>query len=229
MSNDNANIHTIRFSGSGVFNPEVLAATHQQLDAIEAGDSIEAVFLRGEGKNFSQGLDLEYLSAHREIFSQFITDTMRLAARLTTFPVPVVSLVNGHAFGLGAMLVLASDYAVMRNDRGYFCLPEVDIGMTLTTRMNALVTSTMTPRAIRETLLTGGRLTAEQARLLDIVDAVGEDSELEALALQVSSPMRGKPREMLSALKYGVHHRFVDLTLSEVADGPYQAMSVSAS
>ena len=229
MTSDTSNIHTIQFSGSGVFNPAVLADTHRQLDAVESNESIEAVFLRGEGKNFSQGLDLEYLSAHRDIFSQFVTDTMRLAARLTTFPVPVVSLVNGHAFGLGAMLVLASDYAVMRNDRGYFCLPEVDIGMTLTTRMNALVTSTMTPRAIRETLLTGGRLTGEQARLLDIVDAVGEDSELEALALQVSSPMRGKPREMLSALKYGVHHRFVDLTLSEVADGPYQAMSVSAS
>ena len=51
--------------------------------------------------------------AHQEIFSEFVTATMDLAARLMAFPVPVVSVVNGHAFGLGAMLVLASDYAVM--------------------------------------------------------------------------------------------------------------------
>ena len=163
MTNNPTKVHTIQFSGSGVFNPDVLADTHRQLDAVEADADIQALFMRGEGKNFSQGLDLEYLMANPEIFGSFVTDTMHLAARLLTFPVPVVSLVNGHAFGLGAMLVLASDYAVMRGDRGFFCLPEIDIGMTLTVRMNALVKATMSARALRETLLTGGRLTGEQA------------------------------------------------------------------
>ena len=189
-------------------------------------DINQALFMRGEGKNFSQGLDLEYLMANPEIFGSFVTDTMHLAARLLTFPVPVVSLVNGHAFGLGAMLVLASDYAVMRGDRGFFCLPEIDIGMTLTVRMNALVKATMSARALRETLLTGGRLTGEQARSLGIVDAVGDESELEALALQVSAPMVGKPRELLAGLKYGLQHQLIDLMLSDAADNPYQQTQI---
>ena len=46
MSNESSTIHTIQFSGSGVFNPDVLDATHKQLDAVEADSSIEAVFLR---------------------------------------------------------------------------------------------------------------------------------------------------------------------------------------
>lgn len=226
MTNNPTKVHTIQFSGSGVFNPDVLADTHRQLDAVEADAEIQALFMRGEGKNFSQGLDLEYLMANPEIFGSFVTDTMHLAARLLTFPVPVVSLVNGHAFGLGAMLVLASDYAVMRGDRGFFCLPEIDIGMTLTVRMNALVKATMSARALRETLLTGGRLTGEQARSLGIVDAVGDESELEALALQVSAPMVGKPRELLAGLKYGLQHQLIDLMLSDAPDNPYQQTQI---
>ena len=226
MTNNPTKVHTIQFSGSGVFNPDVLADTHRQLDAVEADADIQALFMRGEGKNFSQGLDLEYLMANPEIFGSFVPDTMHLAARLLTFPVPVVSLVNGHAFGLGAMLVLASDYGVMRGDRGFFCLPEIDIGMTLTVRMNALVKATMSARALRETLLTGGRLTGEQARSLGIVDAVGDESELEALALQVSAPMVGKPRELLAGLKYGLQHQLIDLMLSDAADNPYQQTQI---
>jgi len=226
MSNEPTRAHVIQFSGSGVFNPEVLADTHCQLDSVEADTAIQAVFMRGEGKNFSQGLDLEYLMAHPEIFSTFVTDTMHLAARLLTLPVPVVSLVNGHAFGLGAMLVLASDYAVMRGDRGFFCLPEIDIGMTLTVRMNALVKARLSARALRETLLTGGRLTGEQARSLGIVDAVGDESELEALALQVSAPMVGKPRELLAGLKYGLQHELIDLMLSDRPDDPYKQVKL---
>ena len=222
MTSQNS-VHTIQFQGTGVFNPDTLAAVHRELDGALADEAIQAVFLRGEGKNFSQGLDLEYLSANQEIFSQFVTDTMHLAARMLAFPMPIVSLVNGHAFGLGAMVVLASDYAVMRSDRGFFCLPEIDIGMTLTVRMNALVKARLSQRALRETLLTGGRLTGEQARRLDIVDAVGEEADLEALGLQVASPMLGKPREQLAGLKYGLHEDLINLIFSEADDGPYKS------
>ena len=225
MSSDPA-VHTIQFRGTGVFNPETLAEVNEQLDAALANEGTQAVFLRGEGKNFSQGLDLEYLSAHQEIFSQFVTDTMFLAGRMLAFPMPIVSLVNGHAFGLGAMIVLASDYAVMRSDRGFFCLPEIDIGMTLTVRMNALVRARLSQRALRETLLTGGRLTGEQARQLNIVDAVGEDGDLEALALQVASPMFGKPREQLAGLKYGLNEDLITLIFSDAGDAAYQAPSL---
>ena len=94
---------------------------------------------------------------------QFADSCMRVLARRLDAPLPVVSLVTGHAFGLGAMIVLASDYRVMRSDRGFFCLPEVDLNMTLTVRMNELVCSKLSPKAIRASLLTGERLTAERA------------------------------------------------------------------
>ena len=215
---------TLQFTGTGVFNPDTLAAAHRLLDEVEADPAVECLYLTGEDKNFSQGLDLDYLMANLDVFPQFVVDTMRLAARLLTFPVPVVSIVNGHAFGLGAMLVLASDYAVMRSDRGFFCLPEINIGMTLAVRMNALVTNRMNTKAVRDTLLTGARIDAARALELNIVDGIGSIEQLPALAEAVSEPMRGKPRHLLAGLKYGASQTLVDLILSDVDDGPIEAL-----
>ncbi len=50
-----------------------------------------------------------------------------------------VAAVNGHAFAAGAMLATAHDHVVMREDRGYWCLPEVDLGLPLTAAMYAVV------------------------------------------------------------------------------------------
>ena len=86
MSDELNAVHTIQLTGSGVFNPEVLNATHKALDAVEADPSIQAVFLRGEGKNFSQGLDLEYLMANPDIFSEFVTSTMPVSYTHLTLP-----------------------------------------------------------------------------------------------------------------------------------------------
>jgi hypothetical protein len=42
---------------------------------------------------------------------------------------PTVAAVTGYAFGGGATLGMAYDWRVMRADRGYYCFPEVDIGV----------------------------------------------------------------------------------------------------
>ena len=57
------------------------------------------------------------------------------------FPCITIAAINGHAFAAGAMVALAHDFRVMRNDRGFFCLPEVDIGMTFTDSMESVIKS----------------------------------------------------------------------------------------
>lgn len=42
-----------------------------------------------------------------------------------------MAAVNGHGFAGGCMFAFACDYRVMREDRGFLCLPEVDLGFDL--------------------------------------------------------------------------------------------------
>ena len=49
----------------GAFNPDTLAIFHTAIDTVSADDSAEVLLITGHDKNFSQGLDLEYLMTPR--------------------------------------------------------------------------------------------------------------------------------------------------------------------
>ncbi|WP_277869166.1 enoyl-CoA hydratase-related protein [Nocardioides houyundeii] len=105
------------------FHPEWLEQTDALLD--EIADSTEPAVLvtAGSGKFFSNGLDLEWLGANGDRLGWYVDRIHALFAKVLTLPVPTVAAVNGHAFGGGAMLAMAHDFRVMREDRGFFCFP----------------------------------------------------------------------------------------------------------
>ena len=43
-------------------------------------------------------------------------------------PIPTIAAINGHAFGAGMMFAVAHDYRLQREDRGYMCAVEIEIG-----------------------------------------------------------------------------------------------------
>lgn len=213
-------VFRLTMKGPGVFNPESLAAFNSALDTALSHEAAEVLLLTGQDKNFSQGLDLEYLMAVSDPAEglNFVGDCMRMVGRLLCFPLPVVSALNGHAFGLGAMITLASDYKAMREDRGYFCLPEVDLGMTLTERMNALVCGKLSGTVLRDVLLTGKQLAADEALAAGIVDTTASLDVLVATAIELAAPMRGKKRESVAGLKRGINVDILDVIEADVPD-----------
>ena len=69
----------------------------------------------------------------------YVSVVQHLLARVLALPVPTVAAIQGHAFAAGAMLTLSHDARVMRADRGFWCLPEVDIHIPFTPGMSALI------------------------------------------------------------------------------------------
>ena len=110
-----------------------------------------------------------------------------ILSRLLTFGLPTVAAINGHAFAGGFLLSLACDHRVMRTERGFLCMNEIDIGFALTPGMNALLDAKLPKHVMRDTVLQGRRWTAEEAVAQGFVDAVEAVEGLPAAAAAVAA------------------------------------------
>lgn len=191
--------------GENRFNPETLDGLEAALDQVEAVEGPAALVLTGDGKFFSNGLDLEWLGAADDAGRrQTLNRVYRLFARLLAFPAPTVAAINGHVFAAGAMLALACDWRVMRVDRGFFCLPEADIGLVFVPGMNSLITGKLSPTAARDTMLTGQRFGAPQCLELGVVDAAVAEDEVITVASALVEPLAAKSKQVQQGIKQGI-------------------------
>jgi enoyl-CoA hydratase/carnithine racemase len=183
------------------FNPDWVDAVTAFVDEVAAADGPRALVSKATGKFWSNGLDLAWLGANAEQAGPFVDSVHGLFARLLSLPVPAVAACQGHVFAAGAMLALAHDFRVMRVDRGYFCLPEVDISIPFTPGMGALIQARLAPQTAHEAMTTGRRYGGAEAAAAGIVDeAVAEEQVLEA-AVARARLLAGKAGPTLGAIK----------------------------
>jgi enoyl-CoA hydratase/carnithine racemase len=103
------------------------------------------------------------------------------------------------------MLALAHDFRVMRADRGFFCLNEVDIGLPLHPGMIALVKNRLGPTTLRDVVLTGARIGGTEARERGIADEAVPASEVLPAAIARATALAQKDRGTYAALKRGIY------------------------
>ena len=193
-------------AGENRFNLESVAAIQRALDEVEQSTEPAVLVTVGQGKFYSNGLDLQWLNgAGRGHSAECVAAVNQLLGRLLTFPMITVAALNGHAFAAGAMFALAHDFRVMRSDRGYFCLPEVDLNMTFPAPMAALVQARLSHATAHEAMVTGRRYNAPDALGAGIVDQVAPDQQVLASALSLAMGHAGKPRQPLAAIKQGLY------------------------
>ena len=165
------------------------------------------------GKTWSLGLDLDWIGANADDVVQFITSVQALLDRVLVMPVPTVAALQGHTFAAGAMLALAHDFRVMRADRGYFCLPEIDINIPFTAGMNALIQSKLAHRVAHESMTTGRRYGGTEAAAEGIVDSAVAEEELLGAAVERARALASKHGPTLGTIKRTMYHRAHKLLL----------------
>jgi enoyl-CoA hydratase/carnithine racemase len=182
------------------FSPEFLDEIGARLDEI-VSTGAQGLVTTASGKFYTNGLDLDWLTAHGDRTQWYVGRVQAMLARVLTLPIPTAAAVGGHAFGAGAMLALAHDFRVMRADRGFFCLPEVDIRIPFTPGMAALIQAKLTPQAAVASMTTGRRFGGEDAASAGIVDSVAAEGAVTAAAVDVLRPLDGKDPGTLGAIK----------------------------
>lgn len=183
------------------FNPDWVGSVNSLLDEVEAAAAPRALVVAADGKIWSNGLDLEWFAANVEKVPGFIIEVHELFARALSFPAPTIAAIQGHAFAAGAMLAIALDERVMREDRGYFCFPEVDIRIPFTPGMDALIKGRLKPQVAYESMVTAKRYGAVEGVEAEIIQAAVPEDQVLAKAVERAAALADKDGATLGVIK----------------------------
>ncbi len=172
-----------------VLNATTVQAWTEVLDQLGDTPGKASLVITGSGKSFHQGLDLPYVLGLGEESPEFLKTVHQLFGRLLRLDLPTVSAINGHAQAGGAMLAMCTDVRIMRADRGWFRLPEIELNLPFTIVMNDLLTARIPQPALHQVMVLGRRLGGTEAAAIGVVDQAveGEDSALEAAMMQAEA------------------------------------------
>jgi methylglutaconyl-CoA hydratase len=172
------------------------------LDELAGDDSVRVVVLTGAGRSFSAGADLNWMrrtSTYGE--SENLRDANALAAlmkAMNELPKPTVARVNGAALGGGAGLVACCDVAVAA-DGALFGTTEVRLGI-MPAVIGPYVIAAIGARQARRLMLTGERITAQEAARIGLVHEVVAQDQLDvAVERVVSDLLQGGPGAIAAA------------------------------
>ncbi len=189
-------------AGENRINLDSLAQLNEVLDEIAATQGPLALVLTGSGKFFCNGLDLGRFADNRDEFLATLRELERTIGRLLVFPAYTVAAINGHAFAGGALISCAFDYRVMREDRGYWCMNEAEIGLALDERLWSILTNRVPRATAIVAASTARRFTGPEAVAYGIVESVASESDVLPTALATAASMANLDRPTL-----GVHKR----------------------
>lgn len=181
------NIFTLTMNaGENRWNTTFVRAFSEALDEIEASDGPAAmVTTSADPKFFSNGLDLEWVAqsdagsdhpgGDRKVFGP---EFMTVMSRIITLNVPTVAAINGHGFGAGFMTAMCHDVRIMREDRGFICANEMQLGMLIPPPELALFKHKLPANVFFETVQLARRWAGPQALDAGIVQQTASAEDL---------------------------------------------------
>ncbi|MCG6878400.1 MAG: enoyl-CoA hydratase/isomerase family protein [Deltaproteobacteria bacterium] len=209
--------------GENRFNPPFIEGFLESLDRIEAEtDACTLVVTSSHEKIFSNGIDLDWLVPYiqkgdTDTAKSFFYGINRLFKRLLIYPMPTVCAISGHAFAGGAILTCAFDFRFMRSDRGFFCLPEIDLGIPFLPGMIALLLKAIPRYKMEELQYTGRRATAEELEAHHVITKAYHLDDLMNAVMTFAGGLN-KRREIVSEMKQRMYRQIVHVL--DVEDPP---------
>jgi methylglutaconyl-CoA hydratase len=164
------------------FNAELISELTAVFEALSADDSVRAIILRGNGKSFCAGADVNWMRESLDLDeSENIRDALRMSdmfAAIDQAPQAVIGRVHGAALGGGMGLLAVCDIVVAAADTR-FGFTEARLGI-----IPAVISRFVVPKIgsswARRLFLTAERFGADRAMEIGIVHDVVAEGDLDA-------------------------------------------------
>tara|TARA_R110000868_G_scaffold190862_1_gene434793 strand:- start:96172 stop:96957 length:786 start_codon:yes stop_codon:yes gene_type:complete len=156
------------------FDEDTIADLIKAFGIVEADKDVCALVLKGEGKSFCAGGDLNWMKRTADYTLEENTkDAEHLAEMLYvlhSFSKPTIAVVHGHVFGGGVGVVAACDIVIALEDTR-FCLSEVKLGL-IPAVISPYVVRAMGARHMKRYAQTAEVFTAQKAMDINLVHDV---------------------------------------------------------
>lgn len=167
---------------NNAYNGDLISGLHAALDAGADETDLRAVVVRGNGRHFQAGADLDWLMGVRRSGADGNLEASRATAmavdRFNRLPVPTFAVVHGACVGGGTGLLAGCD-VVLATDTSRFAISEVRWGLTAAIIVPQLVDA-IGVRHLRRFGLTGEMFDAETALRIGLVHEVCTADEIDA-------------------------------------------------
>ena len=187
--------------GENRFDLDSTGRLLELVSEVEDRPAPRALVTAAAGKIWSNGLDLDWMMANQEHASTVVERLHRLLGEVLGAGIPTVAALQGHAFAGGAMLAVAHDFVIMREDRGYWCVPEVDLGLPFTPGMDELLRARLPRRTAHVAMTTGRRYGGPDAVTAGIADEAVALDDVLPRAVELAGSLAGKDPATLRAIK----------------------------
>ena len=207
------------------FDDALIVNLCEQLKKLDIDPGVRVVVIRGSGKSFSAGADLNWMKRTTECsFDQNLADATDLADMLWTLnrlSKPTVAVVQGAAYGGGVGLVATCDI-VIASEHAKFRLSEAMLGI-MASVISPYVLAAIGESQARRYTLTAEPFGAADAKRIGLVHDVVGANDLESHAdHMVSMLLKNGPAAMsaIKALIFSLQGRpFDETVVRETAEG----------
>lgn len=187
-----------------------------------------AIVLTGAGGYFSAGGDVKRMKKSSDAGESFLARRLRMGGishrivrLLVEGPKPIVTAIEGPAFGAGLSLAMASDVSVAaRNAR--FAAAQILRGMSPDVGLYYLLAARTGPGRARELLLSGRTFSAEDALKYGVVHELADEGRALEAALKIAEQLAAVPPLAYALTKSAMTHSYHTLEACFRAEQDYQ-------
>ena len=181
---------------ANAYDEDLLRSLTAALEQIGGDEAVRALVIRGAGKHFQAGADLNWLNrlslqGPDANYTASIV-TVRFSKTLNELPKPTIALIHGACFGGGVGIACCVDVALATPD-ALFAISEVRHGIA-PTPISTYMVDAIGLRQTRRYALTGERFGAEEALGMGLLHEVVPAERMDArLAEVLDAIMLGAP------------------------------------